>query len=186
MCFLDTRPWGPTWIHTRKPPLDNHWACSSPPSNHPPLLMVERFCTVSCSLSVLNHQSSNRNSVSSTGGCPYLYSRCQDNRFLFIRICSINMSLLKINIPFLSWPPSSSSSFHFSFIRSLCCVIDVVLRRFSAFPSHIDATQGHCFQHSWNGLCRVRGHLWRKECMRAPLRVQRLQPLPRCAVLPAS
>ena len=36
--------------------------------------------------------SSNMDSVSSAGGCPYLYSRCQDIKFLLIGTCSINMT----------------------------------------------------------------------------------------------
>ena len=44
-----------------------------------------------------------------------LYSRLIK---LFIPICSSNMSVLKIIIPFLSGPPLSSASFHLSFIYS--------------------------------------------------------------------
>ena len=57
--------------------------------------------------------------ISSAGGCPYLYSGPQDIKFLLIQThISINMSLLKIIIPCLSWPPSLSSSFHLRLIHS--------------------------------------------------------------------
>ena len=73
------------------------------------------------------------------------------------------------------------------FVVCLCRLIKIAAALLcSAFPSHTDTTQGNCFQHTWNGLCSVWGHLWRKERLWTPLGLQRLQPLPGSAVLSAA
>ena len=94
-----------------------------------------------------SNQSSNMDSISSAGGCLYLYSRYQHITFLLIRISSINMPLLTSIIQFflghhrpllpsisavytlhtnLSGPISSTSLLHltsvlFTFSRTPSC-----------------------------------------------------------------
>ena len=55
-------------------------------------------------------------SISYAGGC--LYSKHKNKIVTYIYSIFINMSLLKIIVPFSPWPPSSPSSFHLSFIHS--------------------------------------------------------------------
>ena len=112
--------------------------------------LVPQYLAIPCqysayqSINQLINQSSNMDSISSAGGCLYLYSRHQYIKFLLIHICSINVSLLKSIIPFLSWLPLSSSSFYLSFLQLLYYSLWThLIHKFSS--SHL--TPFHLLQH---------------------------------------